>query len=293
VRDIAPGRAPRELDDLLPEKADTARTAQPEARIVALVLFALLAGGAEDRGERADGPATGDLQPFRLALRGGHDRQEPDLRPAEDARGERLAEVRQALEPRTDRRQALDLARRQAEPLAGVVTEAGEAELVVSAAGEEASRQTAENRTALGFMGGEPPQRAVEYERRVGRGKRTAVRLGRYEEVGGCIHGRRANNRRRRDRCQAGFLACALIDDEEQLRAFRAELEEPSRPTRVSPRSPRPRLIAARLRRPSFIRGWTDATQLVLGTRPMASDRACRRPDGRLGASGLKLPAAP
>jgi hypothetical protein len=99
------------------------------------------------------------------------------------------------LQPRGDRREALELARRHAEPLARVVAEAGEAELVVAAPGEEAVRERAEHQPAVGFLRGEPAQPAVEHERGVVRRERPSVGLGRDEEVGRDVH-RRANNRR-------------------------------------------------------------------------------------------------
>src|SRR6185295_18958708 len=196
VSELAASHATPELDDLLPEATDPSWTTETEARVVGLLVLGVATGWADQRGESADRPASGDLEPFPFGVGGGHGGEEPELRPVEDALGERRTEPRKPLEPRADRRKALELAARDAQALAAVVPEAGEAELVVPAAGEEAPRERAEDHPALRLPGGEPPEPAVEHEGRLVRGEGPTVGLGRNQNVRGYIHATKAKNSR-------------------------------------------------------------------------------------------------
>src|SRR5262249_56634384 len=78
-------------------------------------------------------------------------------------------------------------------PLAGVVAEPREAELVVAATPEEGVREPAEDRPAAHLLRGEPTKPAVEDERGVVSAEPAApVGLGRDEQLRGGVHaGRR------------------------------------------------------------------------------------------------------
>src|SRR5438034_8421986 len=73
LRELRPRHPPRQLDDVMPEAADPAGAAEAEAdlRLVVLIGIGSAAGFPDERRERADGPAPGQLEPgvFRLRRR--------------------------------------------------------------------------------------------------------------------------------------------------------------------------------------------------------------------------------
>jgi len=101
----------------VPQETNAPRTAEAKARD-AVVLA--VRRRADHGGERAHGPALGTRQPFRLVLRRGDGGNEPDLCPVEDAAREGRPQPRQALEARAHGREALELARGEAQPLPAI-----------------------------------------------------------------------------------------------------------------------------------------------------------------------------
>ena len=143
-RDAVAGHAAGQLDDVVPETDEPRRTPEPEShpRLVSAIL--VLARGpaarVDERRQRAHGSPARQMQPLLLRVRRRHADEEPCLRPRELAGCERGTDVGQALETRAHHGETLELACGEAEPLAAIVAEPCEAELVMAPAGQELPR---------------------------------------------------------------------------------------------------------------------------------------------------------
>jgi hypothetical protein len=188
LRQVGSGHAACKLHDMLPQEAHAPRTAETEARLVVLILVRRCA----DRGrERAHGPTLGASEPSSLVLGRGDGGEQAHLRPAHEAVDERRFQAPEAFQASADRREALHLARGEAEPLAGVIAEPAEAEVVMGATAEERMREPAEHDPAARLLRGESAKPAVENECGVVGVEPAAVGLGRDEQLLRDVHRRR------------------------------------------------------------------------------------------------------
>jgi hypothetical protein len=119
----------------------------------------------------------GHREPGGLRLARGEPDQAARLRPRDLARVERTADGGEPLEAVDHVSEGLELPRREAEPLPRVVTEPGEAEVVMVAASEEGAGEAPEDPPAARLLAGEAAKVAVE---RGGGG----IEPGRAREVG-------------------------------------------------------------------------------------------------------------
>ena len=103
-------------------------------------------------------------------------------------------------------REALELARGEANPFPAVIAEPAEAELVMAVPTQERPRKAAEDQPTARVLRRKAAEPAVEDERRVVRAEAAAVGFGGNEELRRDVHVREANIRRRPLPCQVGFL---------------------------------------------------------------------------------------
>src|SRR5205814_8023610 len=164
-RNLTAAHAAGELQHLAPARADVARARQahPYARLaVDGVAGDAPAGPARDhRLERPHGVHAGDDQPEGRVLGGGQRDQAACLRPGDLAAVEGVADGGKPCHALDDVGDRLQLARGEPETLARVVAQAGEAQVVVVAAAEEAVGEGAENPPGAGLLTGEAAQVAV------------------------------------------------------------------------------------------------------------------------------------
>jgi len=122
--------------------------------------------------EGAGGQGLRTRQPDPLGLRRGDARQQPRLGPRHRSGDERGLQGGEIPKRRVHGGQLLELAGGEAEALAGVVAQAGEAQALPRAARDEAPGQGGQRAAQRPLGPGEPPQRGVD-----ARGFRGAARL--------------------------------------------------------------------------------------------------------------------
>jgi len=90
----------------------------------------------------------------------------------------------QVLEPRADGREALQLARRDAKPVARIVAELREAEDLLAARAEERAGEPAEDGSTPRVLARQAAEPSVDHDGRVVPLEASAVRIGRGEDFG-------------------------------------------------------------------------------------------------------------